>query len=231
MAVFGYIEYQLPFCDPFLCSVDEKGPADDVDVKEVRIWECAPLNCKRNMEIFAVVVALLSIFTMWFNVIVLAANMLKRTRRLLERNPTMQNYSNYVISLALADLVMGAFVMPLAAVFFFKEAFTSRVALRLNVTAATRFEANVSDVIVNHSDAYKRVNDTHDIYATANATEIFHAGHAVHGSNTVLHLLGFFTHASIFVSVYTLAASSADRFYVSTKPIKNNGIRLSRLMV
>jgi len=230
MATFGYVEHQVPFCDPFLCFVVDQNATDMDYVSHVMLWDCVPLSCRRKVEIFLAIIVILSVLTTWFNVIVLAANLLKKTRRLLGRNPTMQNYSNYVISLALADLVMGLLVMPLAAICFYKEAYTPRVAPRLN---ATIFESSsISNYALNliYSEKFHHLNNTQNIFAAAaeNMSHEIHPGHPAFRSNTVLHLLGFFTHASIFVSVYTLAASSADRFYVSTKPNKNNGIRLSR---
>ena len=217
------VEYQIPFCDPFPCPITGQVVAERGRLSEMALWGCMPPLCKRNMKIFSALIAVLSVLTTWLNIVVLSANLLRRTRRILRRNPTMQNYSNYVISLALADLVMGAFVMPLAIIFFYDEVLSTRVTAKINSTSLRQSISNNSKALFARDGPFD-----HTISIATPQNYTIKPEETAKTVNTILHFLGFFTHTSIFVSVYTLAASSADRFYVSTKPNKNNAIRLSR---
>ena len=220
---YGFIEYQVPFCEPFLCSTLDTTSHDNYFSKVI-LWNCMPESCRKNLVVFVAVVSSLSVFITVFNMVVLAANLMPSTRRIIRRNPTMQNYSNYVISLSMADLIMGSIVIPLSAIFFHKEVFLPRYAFQLDKRTLQSIRNNLS----------LQVDDIYAIEITQlqddNLTQVTQnpPGNRISESSALLDLLGIFIHASILVSVYTLAAASVDRFYVSTKAARNRGIRLSR---
>lgn len=230
----GYVEYELPFCDPFICSRSISKPREFFS--EVNLWKCMPDLCKRNVHVMITVICMLSVFTTVFNLVVIAANLLPSTRRILRRSPTMQNYSNYVISLALADLLIGVVVMPITVAFFYQEAYSPRVVAAMNqtltndvtnenqtLTSATFLQFSLVSV----NEFYVNDLELNENRSTSNKPL---PGTKKVSSDGLLHILGVVLHVSILVSVYTLAAASADRFYVSTKASRARGIRISRLV-
>ena len=228
----GYVEYKLPFCGPFVCWEPESN--SNKYFSEVILWECMPYSCRKSVEATICLICILSVFTTIFNLVVIAANLMPSTRRVLGRSPTMQNYSNYVISLALADLLIGIVVMPLAIVFFYQEIYSARVATAINQTLLDGW-TNKNQTKMSSSFYHFPLQSLSGIYVRKfenlqndSKSEYPIPGSKTDGSESLLHLLGFFMHFSILISVFTLGAASADRFYVSTKPLRTRGIRFSR---
>ena len=105
-------ETQVPFCSPFLLNSTQNNTT---------LWSQIPIECRCNLHVFTLFLALLCLLTSASNVAVLVTSLSKSTRRARRRNPTMLNYSNYVISMAIADLLMGILVIPLTVTSMFEE--------------------------------------------------------------------------------------------------------------
>lgn len=101
---FDLLEHQLPFCAPFNYSSSQKNAS---------LWSIMPEVCRRNIHFLTALMVLLSVLTTIFNVTVLISSLSQSTRRIRRRNPTMLNYSKYIISMAIADLMMGVLVLPM----------------------------------------------------------------------------------------------------------------------
>ena len=230
----GFIEHQVPFCKPFVCSNSNQSHSSS---SETALWECMPDCCQRNLIGFITVIIVFSVLTTIFNAAVLVINLTPSTRRVFRRNPTMRNYSNYVLSLSCTDLLIGAVVLPLAISFIFQELFVGRAPKKFQ-----QQETHYSDV---DRSEQKAENST----STPNSSTEFHMGTpnatlvtseklqqrfsedfdwSLEKVDTMICVLGFFTQFCVFVSMYTLTAASVDRYYVSRKATGNTTIRLSR---
>ena len=140
-----------------------------------------------------------------FNLLVLLSNLSSGTRLLRKRNPTLLNYSNYVISMAVADLLTGVVVLPLALFFMYQELVYENALVPPSRNLSIAFTDGIMEMAE-------------------------HSTHIGHFDKKFLHLMnavGVFSHLAIFTSIYTLAAASADRFYTSCKPVPNGSLKLS----
>nr|XP_018669192.1 uncharacterized protein LOC108949833 [Ciona intestinalis] len=219
------VEYQVAFCDPFPYPDPVPG-----NKSYVTLWESMPVHCRQRMEGFIGMMSVLAVFTTVFNLVVLAANLTPRTRRLRSRNPTMQNYSTYVISMAMADVIVGAIVLPLVVANFYKEATAKRPVILLDsLSNRTNASYHTTITIVETLDQNGSATERELQWLTDTETpesKPWIVGEP-EGLNRIRNCLGVLAHVVIFVSVYTLAAASADRFYTSTKPISSRPITLS----
>ena len=224
ISTIGYVEYEMPFCGPFIC--DSSGPTLENynNLSEVVLWKCMPAKCKQTQIGIIAVLIIISVIIIGGNMAVLVVNLAPNTRRTLCRNPTMHNYSNYVISLSLADLLVGILVLPMSVIFFYDEMLAPRIADTLQ---APTISPSSSNVTITTSKAYLEqtafltMNDV-------NITNVRKPGSRMNESFFFTSVLGFVTHLSIFVSMYTLIAASIDRFYVSTKATTHVSKRFSR---
>ena len=103
-------ETLVPFCPPFLLNSSNNAT----------LWSQIPTRCRCSLHVFTLFLALLCLLATASNLAVLLTSLSKSTRRTRRRNPTMLNYSNYVISVATADLLTGAVVIPLTVTSMFE---------------------------------------------------------------------------------------------------------------
>ncbi|CAK8695062.1 uncharacterized protein LOC143447509 [Clavelina lepadiformis] len=222
VTIRGYVEYRTPFCSPFLChkpGINQGGKFNNVS-EGIALWECMPDACRQKLNGFLVVVATLAVFTTIFNAIMIVINCTPDTRRMLRRNPTMQNYSTYVISLACADLLMGAVVLPLIALYFYMEIVTVRKSSFVEEWIITKVvRENVPSQVI--------MGRFKEVFATANTNQEISSIDIPATMNLLTTCLGTVFLITLIVSLYTIAAASADRFYVSTKAVTNRSISLS----
>lgn len=204
-----YVEYQVPFCSPFTCATH----VSTANGSHAVLWDCLPTVCRRRIEGFVALLFILAVLTTIFNAVVLAANSLPSTRRLVRRNPTMENYAIYVMSMALADLLVGAVVLPTVLGFLYME-----LSAEIAVTAWTNSSTEANTSFANSTRLDKVSNTSGSVYDLLSSNG---------NLETMMNSAGVVTHLAIFVSMYTLAAASADRFYTSTKPVSNRSIILS----
>ena len=227
------IEYQVPFCKPFVCSNASQSNSLTNGTGQTFLWHCMPASCKTKLIGFITVIVLLSFFTTIFNAAVFVINLTPSTRRIFRRNPTMRNYSNYVISLSFTDFLVGAVVLPLAVAFFCQEMFILRGKKEFRVQESSDFSQQ--NMLIVSSDSISNTTQVaipSNLTSTADQSSFFFEGFESkpesEKSNTLICVLGFFTQLCVFVSMYTLTAASVDRFYVSKKATGNPTIRLSR---
>ena len=188
----GFMEYQIPFCKPFICTSPSQANESLPESNEVITWDCMPLECKNNIITFITVVLIVAFITVTSNLAVLVINLSRSSRRIFHRNRTMQNYANYVISISLADCLTGGLVLPLAVAFFFTETLSSQP-----ITGASN-----SSLVSSPSPREENL-----LVAEPYRTD----------SRAFINCLGFFIYFCVFVSMYTLAAASIDRYSVSRK--------------
>ena len=115
-----FVEYHLPFCVPYTSNLSSAGT-------NASLWASMPDFCRYNVQLLTVLIALLSVLTTLFNIAVLISSLSQSTRRMRRRNPTMLNYSNYVISMSVADLLMGLVILPMTIAFMTVELGADRV--------------------------------------------------------------------------------------------------------
>lgn len=203
----SYLEYQVPFCHPFNCSVDT-----NVDCN---LWTCLPNYCRINLIVLMSFTVLLAVLTIACNVIILSINFSSKTRRMRKRNPTMNNYSVYVLSLAVADLLVGLVVLPLCYFNFYIEILlkdsihTGVCSEILRVDNYTYTNAQPSGLL-NDVDNHKV-----DLHPKRNSSPASGDMFDQATSTITVQLLGVFTHLTVFVSIYTLIAASSDRLYAA----------------
>lgn len=208
----NYLEYQVPFCYPFNCSIDTKVEAD-VDCK---LWTHLPQHCRINLVVLMSFAALLAVMTIVCNVLILSINFSSKTRRMRKRNPTMNNYSVYVLSLAVADLLVGLVVLPLCLFNFYKEFLndsipTAACSDMVHIDTYTSTEAQPVGLLNDGNNVGEEVVSDEKMNLSRASTDVF-----VQDTSTIpLQLLGVFTHLTLFVSIYTLIAASSDRLYAA----------------
>lgn len=215
-------EHQVPFCEiQYNCSFSEEGV--------LVLWECLPRTCQQRLEGFTALLLTLSVLTATFNATVLLANLLPSTRRMLRRNPTMENYSTYVVSMAMADLLLGIVLLPTAVSYFYSEMKAQRHHVNFENDAV--FDAKQGLPIPRSFNETFTTNGTMQIEEISNFTSVYLKPSDRSKLERMLYCVGVLTHMAIFVSMYTLAAASADRFYTSRKPIISRSIKLTRWVV
>ena len=224
----GYnVDYGVPFCESFLCISSNQ--SED----KVVLWECIPESCKTKLIGFMSLLFLLSVLTTAFNAAVLVINLSPSSRRVFGRNATMRNYSNYVISMSVTDLLIGAVVLPLAIALFSREMFSSREAEFIQNLVTVDPITNLTNQRNNFTFSQSNVEDF-ELKSTVNPFSDISKEHdesSKRGNSDILvQCLGFFTQLGVFVSMYTLTAASVDRFYVSKSAASDPSHYISRLV-
>lgn len=222
-SVHGYMEFEMPFCGSFICNNSDMNEENFNHSIELVLWRCMPSNCKEVQAGVISILVFLSILITVGNIAVLIVNLSPSTRRILCRNLTMHNYSNYVISLSLADLLVGVLVLPLSINFFYDEMFAPRVATASTTTLSGANMSTTLPTFFNHT--LVTMNDE------VNESVRLEPGSRINKPIAYIDFLGFITHLSIFVSMYTLIAASIDRFYVSTKATTHSSRQFSRYLI
>lgn len=153
------------------------------------IWDCISPGCRRANVFFVVMLALLGIVITISNLIVVVvySRQLKKASSVGYNSALSQTY--YKLSLAFADLIMGALVCNLSIVNYF-HSFRS-------LDTWPRLQENGYQP--NSENGYYETN--------------FHTARPGTGYYAFLVLTGALTFGSWTVSIYTLLACSADRLY------------------
>lgn len=144
----------------------------------------------------------------------------------------MHNYSTYVISLAIADLLVGVIVLPLCFVSFYVEYMTPQVLEESTTISFSNFTTQQPDNITasKHelSTQVLRVtsanNEDRQVLSQDIMLHLNQANNRVESplsvSRVIKMSLGFCTHLTLFVSMYTIVVASADRFYAATHAVQ-----------
>lgn len=209
-----YLEYQVPFCPPFNCS------AKAFNGTSTTLWTCLPQDCRNSMFVLLAFTAMLGVMTISCNWVILGINLASKTRRMRKRNPTMSNYSVYVFSLAVADLLVGILVLPLCLFNFYAEFILNGIILKNSssnseLETATSMNSSSSDASELSGEISFPVNSS----ASNSSQENLYA--RMDSTSVMSDILGVVTHLTIFVSIYTLIAASADRLYAATYSTRN----------
>lgn len=220
-----YSEYQVPFCEPFICYVATSEEEEGDYHRNPTLWRCLPPACKTYLTALVAVIIMLAVITIAFNCLILSVNLASKTRRMRRRNPTMNNYSTYVVSLAIADLLVGVIVLPLCIANYYMEFMSNEV----RILTRARWDSNITETIITTPGfanvVQPRLLEVADdnVIATShwpategNIVREINLSYPTTTSAVIRDLLGLFTHLTLFVSVYTLITASADRLYAAT---------------
>lgn len=143
-------------------------------------------RCRRNLIIACVVCALLALAIVLANITVIAV---------FTSNPKLRNsQAVYKISLAVADLLVGIFVMP-----------TFISSLMILYHSSSMMGDVIKNGPVNHEGTLKR----------SPASILLH-----NFTVEYLNFVGFFTSLSLLVSMYSLMMASCDRFMAIYQPLR-----------
>lgn len=203
-----------------------------------------PSGCRRNLEGLIAAVSMLAFLITLFNLVVLCSNLASGTRVLRKRNPTLLNYSNYVISMAIADLITGTIdlmtswsrqLTNLLIITWFGKYFNKiqRTIYIFDVPhwqLLTQVDLITGLVVLPLALFFMYQELVHEsalVVSNTTLSDDSHIGYSDSKFYYLMNTVGMFSHLAIFTSIYTLAAASADRFYTSCKPIPQGSLKLS----
>lgn len=172
----------VPFCHMTMSGYDAK----TIEEKGLSTWTCLPSRCQTNLIIACVFCALLALAIVLANITVIAV---------FTSSPKLRNsQAVYKISLAIADLLVGIFVIP-----------TFISSLSILYQSSPIMGSVIKNGPTNREGTPKRSP----------------AGLLLDNfSPEYLNFVGFFTSLSLLVSMYTLMMASCDRFMAIYQPLR-----------
>ncbi|XP_002131825.3 uncharacterized protein LOC100177887 [Ciona intestinalis] len=173
----------LPFCKISWCGMD----AENINRNPIKAWNCLPHICKVNTIITMVVCSILAVVIVVANLSVILVFVINEKLR--------NSQGVYKISLACADFLVGAIVLP---------SFPISLSMQLHTDEVMGAEYNVSNLTATGL----RFDEVAHL---PGAYEMF--------NKSYLNAIGFFTTTSFIISIYSLMMASFDRFSIVRKPL------------
>nr|CAB3262030.1 uncharacterized protein LOC100177887 [Phallusia mammillata] len=193
---FGYFHeikrLFLPFCEFVWCGVD----AENINRLDVSAWLCIPSWCKTSLIVITVFCGILAAVILFANGLVIVT--------FLNNHKLRNSQGIYKLSLAIADLLVGAVVIPTFASSLFK------------ITSYREYMGQPYYDVPRNANVVRFENFTR-------YDSIPHypgGGAANHFELWYLNFVGFITTFSLSVSIYTLAIAGIDRLAVVNYPLK-----------
>nr|XP_002131825.2 octopamine receptor beta-2R-like [Ciona intestinalis]BBC53703.1 Ci-LF-5/6 receptor [Ciona intestinalis] len=173
----------LPFCQISWCGRD----AENINRNPIKAWNCLPHICKVNIIITMVICSILAVAIVVANLSVILVFVINEKLR--------NSQGVYKISLACADFLVGAIVLP---------SFPISLSMQLHTNEGMGSEYNVTNL----TTAGLRFDEVPHL---PGAYEMF--------NKSYLNAIGFFTTTSFIISIYSLMVASFDRFSIVRKPL------------